>query len=239
MADTFTEENMKTLIKEISQEEFKKQAKNITNLVSGNFKLTMQEIHGLKNEVNDLRKSLEFTQNNLEEKVDNVEKIMEQLESDILEIYEYQVDPKYVQDKLTELEDRSRRNNIRIDGIKETKGETWNDCEEKVHDMFAQKLGLDGIEIERAHRVKRNSRDSNTNRPRTIAVKLLRFKDKTKILQNANKLKGQNIFVNNDFGKATLELRKDLMVEVKRLRELGKIAYLNYTTIVSREKVEE
>ena len=66
----------KTLIKKIFQKEFKKQVENITNLISGNFKLTMQEIHGWKNEVNDLRKSLEFTQNNLEEKVDNVEKRM-------------------------------------------------------------------------------------------------------------------------------------------------------------------
>ena len=239
MADTFNKENMKTLIKEIFQEEFKKQAKNITNLISSNFKLTMEEIHGLKHEVNDLRKSLEFTQKNLEEKVDNVEERMEKLDSIIQEIYEYQIDPKYVQDKLTELEDRPRRNNIRIDGIKETKGETWNDCEEKVQDMFAQKLGLDGIEIERAHRVKLNNRDSNTNRPRTIVVNLLRFKDKTKIFQNANKLKGKTIFINNDFSKATLELRKGLMVEAKRLRELGKFAYLNYTTIVSREKVEE
>ena len=62
---------MRTLIKEIFQEKFKKQAENITNLISGNFKLTMQEIHWLKNEFNDLRKSLEFTQNNLEGKVDN------------------------------------------------------------------------------------------------------------------------------------------------------------------------
>ena len=99
---------------------------------------------------------------------------------------------------------------------------------------------MDVIEIERAHRVKRNNRDSNTNRHRTIVVKLLRFKDKTKIFQNANKLKGQNIFINNDFSKATLELmKKELMVEVKRLRELSKIAYLNYTAVASREKVEE
>ena len=35
--------------------------------------------------------------------------------------------------------------------MKGTKGDTWNDCDEKVQDMFAQKLGLDGIEIERAH----------------------------------------------------------------------------------------
>ena len=46
-----------------------------------NFKLTMQEIHRLGNEIKDLRKSLEFTQNNLEEKVDYVEKRMEKLDS--------------------------------------------------------------------------------------------------------------------------------------------------------------
>ena len=43
----------------------------------------MQEIHVLKNEINDLRKSHKFTQNNLEEKVDSVEKRMEKLDSDI------------------------------------------------------------------------------------------------------------------------------------------------------------
>ena len=90
-----------------------------------------------------------------------------------------------------------------------------------------------GIETERAHRVKRNSRVSNTNKPGTIVVKLVRFKNKTNIFQNANKLKGQNILKNSDFIKTTLDLRKDLMVEVKRLRELGKIAYLNYTAIVN------
>ena len=99
--------------------------------------------------------------------------------------------------------------------------------------MLAQKLRLDGIEIERAYWVERNNRASYTNRSQ-IVVKLLRFKDKTKIFQNANKLKGQNIFINNDFSESTLELRKDLMVEVKMLRELGKTAYLNYTTVGSR-----
>ena len=46
----------------------------------------------------------------------------------------------YVQDKVTDLEDRYRRKDIRIEGIRETKGETWNDCKEKVQYMFAQKL---------------------------------------------------------------------------------------------------
>ena len=74
-----------------------------------------------------------------------------------------------------------------------------NDCEEKVQEGYVYtETRIGSIEIERAHRVKRNNRDSNTNRPRTIVVKLLRFKDKTKMFQNANKLKGQNIFINND-----------------------------------------
>ena len=51
-----------------------------------------------------------------------MQKKMEKLVRDIQEIYFYQRDSKYVQDKLTELEDRSHRNNVRIDGIKETKG---------------------------------------------------------------------------------------------------------------------
>ena len=62
---------MKTLIKEIFQEEFNIQAENITNLISGNFKLTMQEmkLKKWKNEVNDLRKSLEFTKNRLRKRL--------------------------------------------------------------------------------------------------------------------------------------------------------------------------
>ena len=56
----------------------------------------------------------------------------------------------------------------------------------KIPGYFAEKLGLDSIEIERAHQVKLNNRgsntnnnNSNTNRPQTIIVKLLQFKDKT------------------------------------------------------------
>ena len=82
---------MKNLIKEIFQEEFKKQSEDITNLIRGNFKLTMQEIHGLKNEIDDPGKSFVLMQNNLEENVDCEEKRMEKLDSDIQEIYEYQI----------------------------------------------------------------------------------------------------------------------------------------------------
>ena len=74
---------MKTFIREIFQEEFKKQPEKIINLISGKFKLTIQEKLVLKNEINDLIKSLEFTQNTLEEKFGSLEKRMGKLYSDI------------------------------------------------------------------------------------------------------------------------------------------------------------
>ena len=71
----FNEENMK-VIQNVFKEEFEKQEKKIGNLISGNFKITMEEIKksqdeikNLGKEICDLRSSLEFTENVLEENV--------------------------------------------------------------------------------------------------------------------------------------------------------------------------
>ena len=53
-----TEERLKILIKSIFAEEFQKQEKNIVNIISGNFEITMKEIKDLKAEVSDLKDSL-------------------------------------------------------------------------------------------------------------------------------------------------------------------------------------
>ena len=72
-------------------------------------------------------------------------------------------DPDYVEQKeLIDLEDRSRKNNLRVDCIIETSGETWEDYEEKLLQVFQEKLSLEcPIEIERAHRTL--SRQNNAN----------------------------------------------------------------------------
>ena len=99
-----------------------------------------------------------------------MDKRMEKLDSDIQEIYEYQTDPKIIQDKLTLLEDRSEQSNEKTDGIIETNGETWNDrkslgCLHRNLDWVAQKLSV--------HIEYNNNKNNNTNRPQMIAVKLL------------------------------------------------------------------
>ena len=105
---------------------------------------------------------------------------------------DYIEDAGNIHNKLVELEDHSRRNNIRIDGIKEHSKESWEECERRVHSMLKERLGIENVEIEREHRAGRKSR----SKLGTIVCKLLRFKDKQNILIKAKLLKGTNIFIN-------------------------------------------
>lgn len=52
----------------------------------------MQETKSLKNEVTELKRSMVFTQNNLEEKVNNAEKNMCKVREDLKKSYENQTD---------------------------------------------------------------------------------------------------------------------------------------------------
>ena len=55
-------------------------------------------------------------------------------------------------------EDRSGRNDLRIDGIEERLNETWEDYDASVQDMLKQKLGTtDDIEFERCHYMSKQS----------------------------------------------------------------------------------
>ena len=71
-----------------------------------------------------MKSSLEFTENMLEERVKKLEERCENMETELQEFYNNQIDPEYVYNKLVNLEDRSRRCNLRIDGVSEKKGET-------------------------------------------------------------------------------------------------------------------
>ena len=117
-------ENFTGLIKEILKEEFAKQEKNISNLINGNFEITIKEIRtsqdeikDLRNEITEFKESLEITDNELYGKIKKLEEKHESTKKTADEIYNSQVDSDFVYDKLIDLEDRSRRNNLRIYGI--------------------------------------------------------------------------------------------------------------------------
>ena len=117
---TISEDRLKTLMNKIFKEEFEKQQKNLINLISGNFDITMTEIKNVQIDINELKASLVHTETVLEEKVAKAEKKVEELQGQINQLWHYQVDPERLElteRKIVDLEDRSRRNNLRIDGI--------------------------------------------------------------------------------------------------------------------------
>ena len=190
-------------------------------------------LNKISEEVDEIKKSLEFTQNKFDEEFAIIKSNIKKVKSDMKEITEDLLDSDKVSSKLIELEDRSLRNNLRIDGIAEDQNESWHECEEKVLEVIKGKLEIqDPIEIDRCHRMGKHKR----NRPRTIIFKLNKFKDKQKILRNARNLKDTGIFIYEDFCDDTMKLRKSLWEQVLEDRRQNKIAYLNCRGIVVRDR---
>ena len=160
---------------------------------------------------------MEFTQEQLDEELAKLKNDVGKIQTDIKYIKDDLLHPEYVKEKLIELEDRSRQNDLQIDGVEETPNETWDICEGKVQDIVKNKLGITTeIEFDRCHRTGKFKK--NQAKPRTIVCRLLRFKDKEKILQKSKKLKNTETFIYEDFSKETMELQKSLWEEVLKHR---------------------
>ena len=96
--------------------------------------------------VKSMRTSLEFTQKNTEE----LKPVQAELIKTNKEIERLNSDLSSQSLSLEYMDNQSRRNNIRVNGILESSRETWEVAEEKVKDAVKTKLGID-IDIERAH----------------------------------------------------------------------------------------
>ena len=139
-----------------------------------------ERLEKLNKETVDPKISLETSQGIFEKKFqkvnDNLSKQKQKHKEDINELWK---DNDQLCERLRDLEDRSRHDNLRIDGIAEVKNETWEQTEEILQNLFKEKLQLENISVERAHRVGNKEK----NNKRTIVLKLASFKGKLKIFQ--------------------------------------------------------
>ena len=124
-----------------------------------------------------------------------------------------------LEDKIDDIHNRSRRNNIVIQGVPEGSEAGSESCEDFVSGFLANHMqleGADGIEIDRAHRTGQLPATSGTPRPRPIHCRLLRYADRQFILKNAskhlknNKYKEHNIYITDDVTPKVRGERKEL-----------------------------
>ena len=143
-------------------------------------------------------------------------------------------------DTIDYLENQSRRNNLRIDGVKERAEETWADTGQALRKVLETDLKMPAdlvkaIAIERAHRT---GGAQNADRARTVVVKFTNFKDRDSVLQAARANRPRGVFVNEDFSMRVVSRRKELIPEMKEARDRGKIAYLSYDRLVIKDRQE-
>ncbi|XP_065677498.1 uncharacterized protein LOC136092854 [Hydra vulgaris] len=227
------------------EEMMKQQEKNVLNILSANTKIIYDRLDKVDSKVNDyakqikilekdveeIKRSLNFHEHLFEEKIKTAIAYQEKTTTSCIDKRNNNTDYVKIKSKLREMKDRSRRNNLRVDGLKENEGETWIDSKLKVSKVFEKHLGLTNIKIERAHRT--GQRD--LSKQRTIVLKLLDYKDKVEILKKTSQLKGKNIYINKDFCAETVTIRKSLREQMKVERAAGKYAYISYDKLIIRE----
>lgn len=210
----------------------------------GALEIMMKQIHeevgSLRSTVDDLRKSLEFTQGEVDNLRTEVKKLEKEKAADKTIIQDLRKqchtaneNCEILEDRCDYLEDYSRRNNVHITGMEERPGgETWEQTAEHVQNMLADKMQLPDIILERAHRVGQRSEQ----RARPVVARFLRFSDRELVMRNAKKLKGTNIFINDDLCPASQEKRRLQLPQLQQARREGKIAYFRHTKLVIRER---
>nr|XP_047141464.1 uncharacterized protein LOC124816351 [Hydra vulgaris] len=219
-------------IESMLEEKFKVQENSILKIISGNSTIQNEKMDKilksiesitkrlllvekkqktLQQTVEDLQKSIEFTQDTLiDEKIISLNKDLNKvINSEIANVSnktvygqenldEAKILCHELKEKMRKFEDRNRRNNIRIYGLRENERETWQNTE-------------------------------------TVILKLLNYKDKELILKNAKKLKGKGIFINEDFSEETNKIRRNLIEKMKIARNSGKYAVLAYDKLIVKE----
>lgn len=191
-----------------------------------------KRINGIESRINTIEESTKESIKDIECIKTSIQFTETELKEKILQIKENNNKTKLqIEEKLRTLEDRERRNNLRIGGLKESENESWLDTEQKVRSLLKTKLNIDEqhVAIERAHR---NHQHGSGRKPRTITMRLLNYKDKEVILKNCWKLKGTDIFISEDYSKATVEIRKKLLQEVKERKENGERVAVRYDKII-------
>lgn len=197
------------------------------------------QVKSCETSVKDLTRSLEFTQNEVDELRGVVNQLKQDKEDAKNKIKSLTDDLQAKNDKIKELEEKSiyqedynRRNNLQIFGLAEEPRETWEKTAEEVSKLLERKLQLPRMEIERAHRIGQQREQQD----RPVIVRFSRFADREAVLRNCSKLRGTNIFINEDLSPSSQAIKREKMPLLRQARMEGKIAYFRHTKLIVKER---
>ena len=175
--------------------------------------------NSLLKECRDAHETLRFDMNIMK---DTVEKLQKQLTE--------------ASDKMDELENRNRRNNVVIFNLPE--GAEGSDCAAYVKKLLKD-CKIDQVAIQRAHRSgpPRHPGHGQPQKPRPIHVGFLYYPEKERCRKALIELfkkkeEGPKLFVSNDYSVRVQKMRREKIPELRRLRANGQQAVLIFPATI-------
>ena len=195
--------NLETILRELR--EFRRENSETLNEIKEDIKVANTRIDDAERRIEEAEERLQC---------------MEDVSRELLELQ------KKLEDRLVDQEGRSRRENIRIHGVKEGAEDNAGSMPEFIDKLLREKLELPPtthLHIERAHRalVSRPPADAP---PRSIVVRFMSFRSKEEIIKTAwqkrgFEYEGKRVYLDHDYAPEVLRKRKEYGEAKKVLRE--------------------
>ena len=145
-------------------------------------------------------------------------------------------------DKIDDLENRARRNNIVLFNIPEGSEANPSNCIDFVNNLITEFIDPNipegSVDIQRAHRTPTGPPRPGQIKPRPIHVYFNQFSQKEMVRKaaipafKATKYKNCKLFVAEDISKRLQNKRKEMFPTFKKLREEGKRPFFSYPAIL-------
>ncbi len=205
-----------------------------------------EDIQATNKSVRELREEFEAIATTVKQTHDRVDSVQADAREDRRAVTDPRNQLERLTEKMTDIEDRSRRNNVRLVGLPEgTEGSnTAGFLRVNLSKWIPSLRGRD-IEIDRAHRVYDGGRGSD--RPHTLIFCVLRWHDRSEILKGARQAYPVKCAQDNvtvlffpDFSPATTIRMKAFNPVLKKMTALGLQPFLIYPVVIKlRHKGEQ
>ncbi len=196
--------------------------------------------------VKELREELEAIATAAKQTCDRVDSVQAAAREDRRTVTDLRNQLERLTEKMTDIEDRSRRNNVQLVGLPEgAEGSNAAGFLRVNLSKWIPSLKGHDIEIDRAHCVYDGGRGSD--RPCTLIFRVLRWHDRSEILNGARQAYPVKCAQDNvtllffpDFSPATMIRRKAFNPVLKKMTSLGLQPFLIYPAVIKlRHKGEQ
>ena len=191
------------------------------------------------NKLNELQYSLEYTQRENDDLKQNIKALKDE-NNNLKKDANYCIDATQamkrkiadLDEKIDAMDDKQRKTNLIISGLNEDANENNEQCHQKIIKLIKEQLDIPDIDITAAYRI---GKFSSQDKRRDVLVRFRTIDERDSVFKRKIKLRGQNVFIREDFCKETLEVRKHLLPRLREARNEGKHAFIKYRELVVKQ----